>query len=104
MLLVHSVYFQLNDNSPEARKKLLDSCDKYLTGHPGTVFYAAGTLAEEYSRPVNDKAFDVTITVVFESRAAQDAYQVAPRHLEFIAENKPNWKVVRVFDSDSKSV
>jgi len=24
--------------------------------------------------------------------------------LEFIAENKPNWKVVRVFDSDSKSV
>ncbi len=27
--------------------------------------------------------------------------QIAPRHLEFIAENKPNWKLVRVFDSDA---
>lgn len=100
-MLVHNVYFALNDNSPEACKKLIDSCHKYLTGHPGTVFYAVGTLAQEYSRPVNDKAFDVAINVIFKDRASQDAYQVAPRHLEFIAENKPNWKNVRVFDFDA---
>lgn len=101
MLLVHSVYFTLNDNSPAARQKLLDACNKYLTDHPGTVFYAAGLVADEYNRPVNDKGYDVALNVIFQDRAAHDAYQVAPRHLEFIAENKPNWKLVRVFDSDA---
>lgn len=101
MLLVHSVYFTLHDNSPAARQKLLDACNKYLTDHPGTVFYAAGTLADEYNRPVNDKGYDVALNVIFQDRAAHDAYQVAPRHLEFIAENKANWKLVRVFDSDA---
>jgi hypothetical protein len=38
--------------------------------------------------------------VVFENRAAHDAYQTAPRHLKFIEENKATWKKVRVFDSD----
>jgi hypothetical protein len=38
--------------------------------------------------------------VVFESRAAHDAYQVAPRHVQFIEENKANWAKVRVFDAN----
>ncbi|MCE9608515.1 MAG: Dabb family protein [Planctomycetia bacterium] len=101
MLLVHSVYFTLHDNSAAARKTLTDACNKYLTDHPGTVFYAVGTLAAEYNRPVNDHGYDVALNVIFKDRAAHDAYQVAPRHLEFIAENKPNWKLVRVFDSDA---
>ena len=32
-------------------------------------------------------------------RAAHDTYQDAPRHKQFIDENKDNWKKVRVFDS-----
>jgi hypothetical protein len=36
---------------------------------------------------------------VFESRAAHDAYQTAPRHLKFIEENRENWKSVEVYDS-----
>ena len=31
---------------------------------------------------------------------SHDLYQDAPRHQQFIAENKPNWKQVRVFDSN----
>ena len=34
------------------------------------------------------------------ARAAHDAYQTAPAHLQFIAENKENWRTVRVFDSN----
>ena len=45
------------------------------------------------------KAFDVSLLIVFESRAAHDAYQAAPRHLEFIERNASLWKGVRVFDS-----
>ena len=34
------------------------------------------------------------------TRTAHDAYQVAPRHIQFIEENKANWAQVRVFDAD----
>ncbi len=98
-MLSHNVFFSLHDNSSAAIERLAAACKTYLTGHPGTVFFAAGPLADEFERPVNDRAFDVALHVVFADRAAHDAYQEAPRHLTFIAENKPNWKQVRVFDS-----
>ena len=98
-LLAHNVYFTLHDNSDPAKARLVAACKKYLTGHPGTVFYACGTLAPELRRPVNDLGFDVALHLVFESQAAHDAYQEAPRHEAFIAENKATWKQVRVFDS-----
>ena len=41
--------------------------------------------------------------VVFDNRASHDLYQDAPMHLRFVAENKPNWKQVRVFDSNVAS-
>lgn len=99
-MVVHNVYFSLKDNSPEARKKLVEACRKYLTNHPGTVFFAAGVLSEELNRPVNDRDFDVGLHIVFKNRAAHDKYQDDPRHIKFIEEMKDNWKKVRVFDSD----
>jgi len=98
-LLAHNVYFALKDRSPEARRRLLDACRKYLTGHPGTVFFAAGALADALRRPVNDRDFDVALHLVFRNQAAHDAYQEAARHQEFIRENQANWARVRVFDS-----
>ncbi|MCC6420980.1 MAG: Dabb family protein [Gemmataceae bacterium] len=98
-MLAHNVYFSLLDNSPEQVRKLVEACGKYLSGHPGTVFFAAGTLAQELNREVNDRAFDVALHLVFEDQAAHDRYQVAPRHEQFIAESRANWKKVRVFDS-----
>ena len=41
----------------------------------------------------------MALHVVFADQAAHDAYQTTPDHLRFIAENKDNWKRVRVFDS-----
>jgi hypothetical protein len=98
-MLAHNVYFSLNDATPAAKAKLVAACKKYLSGHPGTVFYAAGTLAEECNRPVNDRDFDVALHVVFKDKASHDAYQTAERHLKFIEENQASWKKVRVFDS-----
>lgn len=94
------VYFQLEDNSPAKVTELVDQCQKYLDNHPGLDFFAVGTLNQELSRPVNDRDYDVSLHTVFSDIAAHDAYQVAPRHLEFIANNKANWKKVRVFDSN----
>src|SRR6266478_625798 len=98
-LLVHNVYFALKDNSEAAKQRLIAACKKYLSNPPGTVFFACGTLAAELRREVNDRDFDVGLHVVFRDQAAHDQYQVDPRHVQFIAENKENWKKVRVFDS-----
>ncbi|QDT17043.1 Dabb family protein [Alienimonas californiensis] len=99
-MINHSVYFTLNESTPEGRAELVAACQKYLTDHEGTVYFAAGPRAEEFSREVNDQTFDVSLLVVFESKEAHDKYAVAPRHLEFIKEQKANWKTVRVFDSE----
>jgi hypothetical protein len=101
-LLVHNVYFTLKDNSAAARTTLLDATRKYLTGHPGTVFFASGVVEDSLQRPVNDRNFDVGLHVIFATKADHDAYQVHPRHLQFIEENKANWKQVRVFDSTAE--
>lgn len=98
-LLSHAVYFTLKDRTPEAAAKLVESCRRHLTGHPGTVAFSVGTVAS-YDRQVNDRDHDVALTIVFESHAAHDAYQVADRHEQFIAENATTWAKVRVFDAD----
>src|SRR5262245_28821441 len=95
----HMVYFTLKDNSAAARTKLVDACKKYLTKHHGEVYFAAGTLAEDLKREVNVRDWDVALHIVFADMKAHDAYQTADRHEKFIAENKDNWKQVRVFDS-----
>ncbi len=97
--LAHIVFFTLKDKSPEARAKLVAACQKYLSGHDGTLHFSAGTRAAEMDREVNDTEFDVALHVVFASKQAHDVYQVHPRHLQFIEENKNSWEKVRVFDS-----
>ncbi len=99
-MLGHMVYFTLKDSSDAAIQGLIDSCKEHLSGHPGTVFFAAGTRVPDLERPVNDKDFHVALQVVFKSREAQDNYQVHDRHEKFIELNRDNWATVRVFDSN----
>ena len=99
-MIVHNVFFSLIDNSPAARRRLVDACQKYLSGHPGEVYFGAGVVCDALARPVNDRDFDVGLHVVFRTLADHDAYQQDSRHIQFIDENKPNWKKVRVFDSE----
>ncbi len=99
VVLSHDVFFSLKDASEPAKSKLVAACQKYLTGHDGTVFFSVGTRAGDLSRDVNDKDFDVSLHVTFKDKVSHDKYQEAPRHKQFIAENQDNWKKVRVFDS-----
>jgi hypothetical protein len=97
--LAHNVFFSLHDRSAEACQRLLAACHKYLAPHAGIVFFACGTRAAELRREVNDLDFDVGLHIVFTDQAAHDAYQDSEAHGRFIAENKANWRKVRVFDS-----
>ena len=97
--LAHMVYFTLASDSPENQQKLIDGCEKHLSGHDGVVYFSAGALAKDLKREVNDQGFQVALHIVFENKAAYDKYAPHPRHNKFIEENKALWSKVRVFDS-----
>lgn len=97
--LAHQVFFTLKERSDSKINQLLDECQKYLNDHEGMVDFAVGAREPDYQRPVNID-FDVALHTVFATREAHDAYQQAPRHLEFIERNKEDWAEVRVFDSN----
>jgi hypothetical protein len=97
--LAHIVFFKLKDASPKAKQALVAACYKHLANHDGTVYFSAGVVAEEFKRDVNVRDFDVSLHLVFKSKADHDKYQSHPRHEQFITENKDNWANVRVFDS-----
>jgi hypothetical protein len=103
MQMVHDVYFTLNDPTPEGKEKLVQECTKYLKGHDGMVLFSAGIRAEENRRDVNDTEFHVSMHAVFDTKQAHNAYQSAPRHMEFIKRNSAGWKKVRVFDSHMRT-
>ncbi len=98
-MLAHNVYFKLHDSAEAEQEALVRDCFAYLKDHPGVVFFAAGTLAEEYDRPVNVTDFDVSLHIVFDSVASHDRYQTAADHVTFVERNEDNWESVRVFDS-----
>jgi hypothetical protein len=98
-MLAHNVFFSLKEPTEANRAALVSACNKYLTSEPGILYFACGTLEKGLDRPVNDRDFDVSLHIIFESKAAHDAYQDAPLHHTFVDENKPNWAKVRVFDS-----
>ena len=95
----HVVFFELTDKSDEAKQALIDGFETYLAPHDGVLVYTASIRDESKQRDVNDLTFDVALTLVFESVAAQDAYQVTGAHKQFIEELSGNWASVRVFDS-----
>jgi hypothetical protein len=99
LMLAHTVFIRLHDSSSEARQRLVDSCRKHLAGHPGTVFFAVGTLADDIAWSVSDRDFDVALHLVFANKAAHDQYLDSDRHTRFMEENEPHWAVLRVFDS-----
>ena len=97
--LAHMVFFTLAEDNAANRDTLVKACQKYLSDHDGTVYFSAGSIADDLTRDVNDRDFDVALHLVFASKAAHDVYQTHPQHLKFIEENKHLWSGVRVFDS-----
>jgi len=97
--LVHDVYFKLVDASPEAVGRLVAACEEFLSGAEGVLRFATGTRVTEHTRDVNDEAFDVSLHIVFASKAHHDAYQTDPDHGRFIEACSDNWDTVRVHDS-----
>ena len=95
----HMVFFELKDKSPEAQKKLVDACYKYLKHHDGVLYFSAGPRATDAKEAVSATDWDVALHIVFKDTASLKKYATHPDHLKFISENKDGWKGVKVYDS-----
>ena len=95
---VHTVFFYLNDEVHDEDKadfeiglaKLLKvkSISNGRFGKPAMT-----------PREVVDNDYAYALIVEFEDKAAHDAYQDDPIHLEFIEEHEKLWADVKVYDS-----
>ena len=99
-MLVHSVYFWLKSDLSDAQRAEFATALKALGDIPNLAAFYVGTPADVADRPVVDKTFDYSITGVFENLEAHNAYQVHPLHLAFVAQGKPKWVRLQVYDSD----
>jgi hypothetical protein len=94
----HVVIFWTDPDRPKAADDLIAGARKYLAPLPGIVHFHVGNMAPS-QRPVVDQSYQVALNVVFESKQAQDGYQVHPLHLEFVEKVfKPNCRRVVVYD------
>ena len=95
----HMVFFELKEKTPEAKKKLVDSCYKYLKDLDGVIYFSAGGRAEDVKEGVSATDWDVALHVVFKDKKSHDSYLKHEQHTAFVKENKDSWKGVKVYDS-----
>ena len=97
--LAHHVFFWLkNPNSKEDLNRLLEGL-RTLEKIESVRKIHIGVPASTEKRDVVDSSYSASELIFFDDVAGQDAYQVHPRHVQFIEENRANWEKVRVFDA-----
>ena len=94
----HVVIFWTDPAKPEAADALVDGANEYLRDIPGVLQFHIGRCAPS-ERPVVDQTYQVALNIIFPDKPSQDAYQVHPRHVEFVEKVfKPNCQKVVVYD------
>lgn len=95
---IHHVYFWLNNpDSVADRNKLVEGL-RTLVKIKGIQMHHIGVPADT-NRDVIDRSYAVSWLLVFGNKAAQDAYQEDPVHLDFVKNYSHLWKKVVVYDS-----
>ena len=81
--------------------ELLAGAKHYLQDIPGVVHLHIGRMSPS-PRPVVDQSYQVALNLIFTDKAAEQAYQSHPRHLEFVEKVfKPSCKKVVIYDFES---
>ena len=79
----HIVIFWTNPGQPHAVEDLVAGANKYLRDIPGVLQFHVGRMSPS-PRPVVDQSYQVALNLILTSKAAEQAYQVHPQHLEFV--------------------
>ena len=97
-MVSHIVIFWTDPRNPSAPDALIEGAKKYLTDIPGVSQFHVGKMSPSH-RPVVEQSYQVGLRIQFEDKAAGDAYQNHPSHLEFVEKSfKPNCIKVVVYD------
>jgi hypothetical protein len=94
----HVVIFWTDPKKAQAVDDLIQGALKWLKPIPGITHFHIGRMVPS-QRPVVDNSYQVALNIVFESKKAQDNYQVHPMHVEFVEKAfKPNCAKCVVYD------
>ena len=102
-MLIHTVFFWLNDSVSHADRLMFERELAALMKTPCVKTGYWGSPAAIPPRPVVDASYDYAITTVFATLADHDVYQTSdPVHKTFLANCKHLWKQVKVYDFDAR--
>jgi Stress responsive A/B Barrel Domain len=79
----HIVVFWTDPAQSSAADELIAGANKYLKAIPGVLHFHVGKMSPS-PRPVVDQSYQVGLNLVFPGKAAEQAYQVHPQHIEFV--------------------
>ena len=99
-MLVHSVYFWLKPELTAGQRQAIRDGLEKLRGIRQVRQMFVGAPAATAERGVIDNTYDLALTVLFDSVADQDAYQVHPLHKDFLDKFAGMWKKVVVYDAE----
>ena len=79
----HVVIFWTDPAQQNAVEELIAGANKYLKDIPGVLQFHVGKMSPS-PRPVVEQSYQVALNLIFPSKAAEQAYQVHPQHIEFV--------------------
>ena len=79
----HVVIFWTDPANPSSADELIAGMEQYLRPIPGVLQFHSGKMVPSH-RDVVDQSYQVASNLLFSDKAAQDAYQVHPLHVEFV--------------------
>ncbi len=79
----HVVIFWTQPGKAGAAEALIAGAHQYLKPCPGILQFHVGRMVPSH-RAVVDQSYQVAFNLIFADKAAQDAYQVHPLHVEFV--------------------
>lgn len=94
---IHHVFFWLKENNSGNREQLIEGLKKLSSVKTIKQFHIG--VPANTNRAVIENTYSVSWTIVFDSAAGQDSYQVDPIHLDFVNECSHLWEKVTVFDT-----
>jgi hypothetical protein len=79
----HVVIFWTDPDDPRSADKLIAGAEQYLRPIPGVKVFHIGRMVRS-PRPVVEQTYQVALNLVFDTKQAQDDYQVHPMHVDFV--------------------
>jgi len=96
---VHQVYFWLKNPGNDADKTKLTEGLRTLASIKLIQQIHIG-LPAKTERPVIDRSYALSLLLIFNNQKDQEAYQIHPKHLEFVKNYSALWERVQIYDSE----